>query len=131
MGNQRSIRLPPHEKTLRSGDDEKSTIWQPINAKWKTKGYANYDLSFAINIDRDDLLSPPVRKPNMAVAPTWRFTHRKTCQQDLDFRFQRLLWGHEIYFTENCDVIAAKTSALSELSSVLVHLDHIARLIVN
>src|SRR5262249_13682114 len=63
---------------------------QPIDVKWKTKGNANYDLSVAINVDRCDLLSPPVREPNMAVAPTWRFTHRKTRQQDLDFRFQRL-----------------------------------------
>src|SRR5215471_12079184 len=131
MGNQRSIRLTPHEKTLLPGDDEKPTIWQPIDAKWKTKGNANYELSVAINIDCDDLLSPPVRKPKMVVAPTWRFTHRKTRQQDLDVRFRRLFWGHEIYFTENRDVIAAKTSALFEIALMLVRLDHVTSRIVN
>src|SRR6516165_7288911 len=70
------------------------TVKQPIDAKWKSKWNADYDLTLAIEIDSKNLLSAPVRKPKTILMPTWRLTHRETTHQGSRFSLYSVLSRH-------------------------------------
>src|SRR5207249_11962236 len=91
MAHERPVELPAQEKALAPRDDEQAAIRQPIDAKWKAKRSADYDLPVAIKIDCHDLLSAPVREPKTILVPTGRFTHREPGQQGSHFRLPAIL----------------------------------------
>src|SRR5207245_2924057 len=93
MRHQRSIALPAEQTPLAPRNNEQPPVRQPIDAKWKVKGNLNRNLAIAIEIDRDNLLSAPIREPKTVLAPSGGFTHRDTGHQDLSItrwrRFRR------------------------------------------
>src|SRR6266498_1199284 len=77
------------QKVLLTRHNKKTTIHQPVNTKRQTELSSNIDLTFAICIDCDNFLSPPIRKPKTAIMPTWRLAHRQAGHQSFQFE----LWS--------------------------------------
>src|SRR4030095_1525922 len=68
MCNQRLIRLQPPEKTILPCENQAS-IGKPVNAEWKER-HVKHDLGVAIEIDSNNLVRTPVRKPQTAHVPS-------------------------------------------------------------
>src|SRR5215471_12748462 len=77
--------LPSHEQPFAPRNDDQTAVAQPIETEWKRKRHSNGDFTHTIDVDGDDFLSAPVRKPQTALMPAWRLAHRDTSHQRLHF----------------------------------------------
>jgi hypothetical protein len=69
VSHERAIPLAAQDKPLAPRNDEQAAVWQPVDAKWKTKGNSDCDFALATGIDGKNLLRAPVREPKTVLVP--------------------------------------------------------------
>src|SRR6266566_8599150 len=62
--------------------DEHASIAQPVDGPAAAATASADDLAVPLEVDRDDLVRPPIREPQAAFVPTRRLAHAEAVQQD-------------------------------------------------
>src|SRR6266542_6887741 len=73
--------------------DEQASIEQPVDGPAAAPTAGAHDLAVPLEVDRDDLVRPPVREPEASLVPPGRLPHAEAVQQDPGVRDRSVRHG--------------------------------------